>query len=112
MNDNCNTPNPCENVECCVEIVNTECIKHGEDPLNTLLTELLTTVNTSYDLQSIGGVNGSDLVTAINRLADVLETINGKTYDLSGLTVDGVAGGAFLTADEAIKFIINHLINP
>ena len=105
---NCDTPNPCDNLECCAEIVNSKCVKHDGVQLDTLLA-LVTEV---YDAQNIGGLNNSDLPTAVNALISGLTPFISATYDLSGVTVGGSGGGTTLTTQQAIQHLINHITNP
>lgn len=103
--------NNCDN-DCCVDVINSKCVIHDCIPLNLLIDDLTAKVNVetiTYDVQPIGGVNNSSEKTTINYLIEVLTSMVNKTYDLSGITVGGVPGGAALSSDSAIQFLINKV---
>lgn len=103
--------NNCDN-DCCIDVIDSKCVNHDCIPLNIVLEDLIlknSVVAPTYNLQSVGGLNNSTEKVAIDYLINTLNSVINKTYDLSGITVGGVPGGAALSSDSAIQFLINKV---
>lgn len=109
VNGNCITCSSCIDEECCLEIVKTTCIKHGEDTFSTVLDDILTEENAVFNTQPIGGTAIQTRNEAINQIVSFLSTFQTTTFDLSGIDLAGSPGPGAANWQTAIQFLIDKV---